>query len=911
MKKIYGLALAFACITGAFAQNAGRYDLSLVSGKFPVAENTKSYINGFKLNKQEVINGKYYRFIQFYEIPSNEQREALKNQGLELMLYLPNYTYMAAVNENFSMSILSSYNVRSIMEVLPAYKLSEDLSKNSIPDYAKPSVDKVSLNVLYYPDVADKSAFDIIGKDFQITNVDEAYNMITCTVKLVDINKLAALPFVYFIEPIGMEPYTENSGNRTLHRSSSISVDMGIGRKYNGDGINISIQDDGMIGPHVDWKGRIGGQFLTTNSTVEHADHCSGIICAAGNMQPQGRGMAWGATIWVYSMSGYGAFSAITSDYANRNVRITSSSIGSTCNGGYDTQAGQLDQQIRTMPQLMHVFSAGNSGTSNCNYGAGAGWGNITGGHKMAKNLTTVGNLDSLDGLNSSSSRGPAKDGRMKPEVCGQGTNVWSTKPVDTYQFMTGTSMSCPGVAGTYAQLYHAYKVNNSNQLPNSDLIKAILMNTCEDLGNAGPDFKTGYGRINALRAAKCIEAKRYMTDNVANGANKTHTITVPANTKQVKVMVYWHDYQASASASPQLVNNLDIVLKDPSNQNFQPWVLDPTPNATNLNAPAVRGTDNLNNHEQVTIDNPAAGTYTLTVTGTTVPQGPQDYVVTYEFVMDEITVTHPIGGESFMAGVREIIRWDAYGTTGTFTVEYSLDNGSTYTTLSSTVNGALRYYVWNTPPSTARSGQCLIRVSRNSVSDVSDGPFNIMSMPTALKVDWACPDSMQVSWASANGATSYDVFVVGQKYMDSVGTTAWNNFVIKNVKPGTDTIYFSVRARGANNAVGRRAYAYRKLPGTFGCTVGTQEYTPVETVLSLYPNPAAGEVNINANFMTSEDVTIKINDIVGREVFNNTYENNGDLFTAKITLSQFAKGVYTVTLIQGTTIKTAKLTVE
>ena len=67
----------------------------------------------------------------------------------------------------------------------------------------------------------------------------------------------------------------------------------------------------------------------------------------------------------------------------------------------------------------------------------------FTGGHKAGKNVVCVGNLTSTDGLANSSSRGPAEDGRIKPDVCAKGTGVYSTIDVNSYAYKTGTSMSC------------------------------------------------------------------------------------------------------------------------------------------------------------------------------------------------------------------------------------------------------------------------------------------------------------------------------------------------------------------------------------------------------------------------------------------------------------------------------------
>ena len=70
--------------------------------------------------------------------------------------------------------------------------------------------------------------------------------------------------------------------------------------------------------------------------------------------------------------------------------------------------------------------------------------GNVTGGHKQGKNVITVANLTSTGGLASSSSRGPAADGRIKPDIGAKGSSVYSTIAGYNYASYTGTSMSCP-----------------------------------------------------------------------------------------------------------------------------------------------------------------------------------------------------------------------------------------------------------------------------------------------------------------------------------------------------------------------------------------------------------------------------------------------------------------------------------
>jgi hypothetical protein len=219
---------------------------------------------------------------------------------------------------------------------------------------------------------------------------------------------------------------------------------------------------------------------------------------------------------------------------------------------------------------------------------------------------------------------------------------------------------------------------------------------------------------------------------------------------------------------------------------------------------------------EQVTIDTPVSGTYTVDISGFSIPQGPQTYYVVYEFVTDDVVLTYPIGGEGFDSSVDEKIRWDAFGNSGTFTLEYSDNNGSTWNTIASGIGASVRSYDWNVPAIV--TGQALVKVTRATSSSQSHVPFSIIGVPTGLTVNWACPDSMEVSWNAVSGATAYEVSLLGNKYMDSVGTSSVTTLII--AAPANVNHWWSVKALSSNNCVGRRAYAKYQSSGTFNCTI-------------------------------------------------------------------------------------------
>jgi len=378
-------------------------------------------------------------------------------------------------------------------------------------------------------------------------------------------------------------------------------------------------------------------------------------------------------------------------------------------------------------------------------------------------------------------------------------------------------------------------------------LIKGILLNTAEDLGNAGPDFKFGWGRVNALRAAQVIEEARFDSGSLSQGGTKTHTIAVPANIAQLRVMIYWTDYEASVNTTWALVNNLDMTLTDPGSTIWLPWKLSHYPSPDSLNLPAFRGMDDRNNMEQVTLDEPDAGTYTLQVQGVTVPQGPQTYYVIYEFIPNEVILTYPLGGEPFVPGELEYIRWDAFDTSQTFKLESSVDNGQNWDLIDDNVAGEDRYFGWIVPNTT--SSEALVRITKGISVSQTEAPFTILGLPCNLQIDWVCTGKTHLSWSPVHGASSYDVMKLGTKYMETIATTTATSVTVDDTNLVTSS-WFTVRAIGENGATGRRAMALEK-------TLGNMDCYPTDAMMAAIPTAEWGI--FQSGIMDLSAVTVKV----------------------------------------------------
>ncbi len=836
MKQAITLSLLLLFCISAISKSGKR--LFLRSGEITPEENFESRYLATSSKKEA------YFIMQFSKLPDEKQKQAITATGIAILDYLPQDAFLVRIPANYAFSSLNGMAVSSVLPYLPEYKAS-DYYLLDVPDFCAEGEDNIRLNVNIFDGFSEQSFYQTMtglkGRVNWKAASGNYYEVILPTKNREDLLKISGVKWVEFGEA---EPVHDDMHARTLHRVHNLQNGI-AGRNYDGTGVNVSLVDDASIANHIDLQGRIT-QVGSFGGNGSHGDGTVGIVMGAGNLDPvRGAGMATNVTMRYYdyiSQANYPHIAAAVTNYNNFGTIATSSSYSefNGFGGQYIQTSHDVDEQVRLNPSIQHVFSAGNSSGSNSpTYNSGVGginWGTITGGRKAAKSVIAVAALDYEDVLAGYSSRGPAEDGRIKPDISSYGNGQISLdNAANTYQTFGGTSAACPGITGTVAVMYQAYREHNAGVDPDAALIKAMLLNSADDLGNPGPDFYFGWGRVNALRAVRILENNQYMSSTISLGNTNTHTIPVPAGVQELKVMVYWNDYEGSVIASKALVNDLDMELETPGSTVFLPWTLDHRDLVSALSANAVRGIDTVNNVEQVTLSAPASGNYTLRVNGTTVPQGPQRYFVVYEYRYAKPEITYPTGGESFVPGEVESIRWNATPTGGTFDLSYSVDNGSTWYGIITGLQNSLRSFDWLVPDSV--SGDALIRITNQGLSDTSDASFSIIQVPSNLNVAWACTDSVRLSWDSVEGATSYQVYRLGATHMDSVGTAYGTTSLVLNGIPSTGTEWFSVHAQDIGNMVGRRAVAIEKAPGTFGCPVA------IDGAITNIISPAGGSV--------------------------------------------------------------------
>ena len=445
MKKTFTLFLLFLFSSNLSAQVD--YKILLASGEITPTENIRDFVENSTIAAQENYDGYYYQIIQFFEVPTNAQHQQITQSGIQLLEYLPRRAYIAAIPVTMNPEKLVALNVRSVLDISLDYKIANNLKQASFPDWAIQK-ERVEVMIKYYKNIEQSDLLPYLAEDGIMVERSNRYNnFFKATIDKDKVAEIAALPYISYLE-LGPAPaIADDDLGRSLHRSNMIDAAYTGGRSYTGEGVGVLVRDDGGLGPHIDYHGRLYQEFITSGGGGTHGDGVAGLLAGAGNFNPMNRGMAAGADIHALN---YAAdhLDETMDLFFNEGVLVTNSSYSNGCNGGYTTITETVDQQIFNNPTLLHVFSAGNSNNSDCGYGAGDQWGNITGGHKIGKNVIATANLSADATLAGSSSRGPASDGRIKPDISANGRNQVSTDPNNEYVAFGGTSAAAPCIAG-------------------------------------------------------------------------------------------------------------------------------------------------------------------------------------------------------------------------------------------------------------------------------------------------------------------------------------------------------------------------------------------------------------------------------------------------------------------------------
>lgn len=800
---------------------------------------------GFAYIRKKQYNNKLTLKVRVGKELSEAQQALLVANGCDIVGYKGNHTYLITVPVQAVAWLHKLPFTAGIFDFDTKEKAVVGFADN-IPQEVQQSAGEIWIDVLTVPKINPEDIASRLPAGAVLAHYYEQFNLARIKIGKKNINRLLEQPWVVWADyVIAHQP--ANQLGVTLSGTGAL---QSLSPQLTGKGVRVGVWDGSAhIGPHIDFVNRTFPQEPLMGESAgwrDHATHVSGTVAGAGLRFIDSRGIAPEATLFNYNIvSVPGSVEAFIPYKMIRAVEqhgivITQNSYGPshTCGSGgvnYSATNRAQDLVANAFPELLHVFSAGNSGN------ACGGFRNTVNG---AKNIISVAGLNAADqrmwvpSQGAFSSAGPTLDGRMQPHIAALGVNVLSTLTNYIYgdNGWSGTSMAAPHVSGVAALLYQHYRQLNGGQNPPSALIRAVLLNGATDLGNPGPDYIFGFGKLNAVNAASAITENRFLTDAVSNGQSRTYNINVPYGSRELKIMLSWNDPAGLPGANPSLVNNLNLTAKSPSGNVVLPLVLNPAaPSAV-----AVQGVDNLNNNEQITVALPEDGNWEITVTGASVAVGNQQaFALTWQTEGEFLALRNPTTTERSLSPVT----WDCRGIVGNVTVEFF--DGASWTTLG-TVPASQRQFAWTVPSIVTNNAR--IRISATGESGASHSqispPLALISRTSMLPNAFTTPlvagnNSLTVSWSPVTGAEAYEILRLNEQ------KGAWEVVATVPAPATTHTVtglengirhWITVRPRNNTlNITGIYAYA------NFGTPTGTGPTKDIALVQVSRQTPPGG----------------------------------------------------------------------
>ncbi|MCB0188796.1 MAG: S8 family serine peptidase, partial [Caldilineaceae bacterium] len=559
---------------------------------------------------------------------SGRWRQVLQEQGVKILDYLPHNTFYISLprDETLLRQLVEMEQIHGISAIQPKDKVAPQLRTQG-PSNGRNTDGTITLAVDLYSDVTAEMAATTFGR--LGVKAEPVYdNTYHVTVdKWQTVQQLAIQDIIAWIDDLP-DPDVNRTDNAQAE-VGGLNVENRMG--YRGDNITVAMSELALVEPlnHPDLDGRIthGNNPIFGGNDPDELDHAqmvSAIMVADETTYPERAGLLPESDLISYAITGltlkakhYGIAKEAREDYGALLMNNSWGPLNCNKAGEYRKRGKYADRAVYDEGVVV-VYAAGNARGPNGDFaveGCTADLYSLP--HPVAKNDISVGNWwVGFEQISSSSSAGPAADGRLKPDLVAPGNDIntigWSEVNLRPEEFSgSGTSAAAPFTSGVIVWLAESF-INQGetiNDIPPARF-KAILVHTAKDVGPSGPDFVHGYGLIQADKAVRIAEEwaqwghESFVDENTTS---RTFNFTVDGPMTFYKATVAWDDEEGTESSSMALKNDLDLTLISPSGRTYYSYDLAPDASlsATTPSYPCWQPDcqDRLNNVEMVMVN--------------------------------------------------------------------------------------------------------------------------------------------------------------------------------------------------------------------------------------------------------------------------------------------------------------------
>jgi hypothetical protein len=398
-----------------------------------------------------------------------------------------------------------------------------------------------------------------------------------------------------------------------------------------GQGVRGEVMDNGIQSSHQDFDGPPPVLLHNAADQQSHGTNTYGIVFGNGARDGDGDATATGHMPCAEQgiFADYGPVVdrfAHTQELKNAPyfASLQTNSWGNARTTAYNSISQEMDDIIFRL-DIAILQSQSNAGNQQSRPQA---W---------AKNIIAVGGIrhfntlsEADDAWNSGASIGPAADGRIKPDLNYWYDNIRTTTTGNGYtSTFGGTSAATPEAAGVVGLMVQMWSENvwNTNptggtvfeRQPHAATIKALAINNAKQYtftGTSSDLTRThqGWGRPN-VQIAQERAADSFIVDEedaLTIGQSKSYTVNVTAGEPELKVTMIYKDPPGTTSSTLHRINNVDLKVLSPGGAEVYHGNVGL--DAGNYSI-AGGGPNNVDTVENVFVQNPAGGAWTVEVT--------------------------------------------------------------------------------------------------------------------------------------------------------------------------------------------------------------------------------------------------------------------------------------------------------
>lgn len=524
--------------------------------------------------------------VQYWTLGLEAYRAALRAQGARVEFFLPNDANVVTLAPEDVEAVRALPFVRAVVPFHPAYKLEEPLLEGVLAERSG----ALRVNVVLTR-IGDEDTVVpwIRARGGALVSVSRETRTVVAELGHERLAELAGLDGVQWIDRAGPVVFCMDVA-REFHGTNELEARYGL----TGTGVAVEVLDAGCDLRHPDLADNVLLHGVNDPDLFsEHGTHVSGILTGDGLGNPLARGIAPDALLVVADIDqGLQGGSRLehTRQLADpsgpyRCLIQSNSWATDPETRHYNSISRQLDQVLFEVPRFITLQAMGNGG------------GSVTFGEAWAKNSISVGALnhentlsDQDDVWNLSGRRGPAADGRIKPDVASFYDQILCTDmvgsdgrtPGDYFGGFFGTSAATPIVAGHMAlifEMWHLGMFGNPHagatvfdNAPNNSTAKALLIQAAKQWSFAGLDHDRtrvhqGWGRPDMRVLLESLGRMFVIDESDVLGLleERDYWLDVAPGERELVATLVFREPPGTVGAALSRINDLDLTVTSPT----------------------------------------------------------------------------------------------------------------------------------------------------------------------------------------------------------------------------------------------------------------------------------------------------------------------------------------------------------